>query len=88
MKDTVARDTLLILAPPVRLVAWLEKVFDAKRKNKEEVPDNFVTWLERWKKIRAGLPAEIDVITIEEWHQVEAILDRMDASDKMAKGAY
>lgn len=81
MKPNAARDTLLILAPPVRLVAYLEKVFEAKRAKHEEIPDNFIVWVERWKKIRAGLPSEVDTITIEEWAQVELILEGIYKAD-------
>lgn len=88
MKSNAATDTLLILAPPVRLVAWLEKVFDAKRHSGQEVPENFTKWLDRWNKIRAGLPVETDVLTIEEWQQVDLLLEKIDAKDKLAKGAY
>lgn len=83
MRPNPARDTLLILAPPVRLVAWLEKVFEAKRAKGEDVPENFTKWLERWKKIRAGMPSEIDVLTIEEWAQVEEILAGLHALDAL-----
>jgi hypothetical protein len=76
MNPNPARDTLLILAPPVRLVVWLEKVFAAKQSSGEHVPEQFVKWLDRWKKIRAGIPSEIDTITIEEWAQVESILEK------------
>lgn len=69
--ETQASDLLLILAPPVRLVAWLETVFDQKRKAGAEVPENFVKWLERWQRIRSDLPAEIDGATEEQWLALE-----------------
>lgn len=69
--ETPVSDLLLILAPPVRLVAWLETVFEQKRKAGAEVPDNFVKWLERWQRIRSDLPAEIDGATAEQWAAVE-----------------
>lgn len=69
--ETPVSDLLLILAPPVRLVAWLETVFEQKRKAKTEVPENFIKWLERWQRIRSDLPAEIDGATAEQWAEVE-----------------
>lgn len=63
-------DTLLILAPPVRLVVWLEKVFEAKRKKGEVVPEQFERWMDRWQKIRSHLPSEIDVLTPAEWQEI------------------
>lgn len=41
--ETPVSDLLLILAPPLRLVDWLEKVFYQRKVNGEEVPENFVT---------------------------------------------
>lgn len=72
-KPTMASDILLILAPPVRLVNWLETVFEQKRKKGEEVPANFLAWLERWHEIRAGLPSKIDLLTAEEWEQLKEL---------------
>lgn len=60
---TPVSDLLTIIAPPMRLVAWLEMVFDNKRKKGEDIPENFVKWLERWQRIRSDLPSEIDSIS-------------------------
>lgn len=35
-------DLLTIIAPPLRLISWLELVFENKRKKGEDVPENFV----------------------------------------------
>lgn len=69
-----AVDALLILAPPVRLVIWLESVFAAKRAKGEEVPDQFVRWLDRWARIRQGLPSEIDVLVTSEWMDLRQLV--------------
>mgnify|MGYP001562244785 CR=1 FL=1 len=47
-----AHDTLLILSPPVRLIIWLDRIFEAKRAKGEEVPEAFDKWLQRWIRIR------------------------------------
>jgi hypothetical protein len=65
-----AHDLLLILSPPMRLIAWLETVWAAKQVKGEQVPENFLKWLERWKAIRSELPSEIDYVTDEEWAAV------------------
>jgi len=64
--ETTVSDLLTIIAPPLRLVAWLELVFEQKRKKGEDVPETFITWLERWQRIRSDLPAEIDGATEEQ----------------------
>lgn len=69
--DSQVADLLTIIAPPVRLVAWLELVFENKRKKGEDVPANFIQWLERWQRIRSDLPAEIDGTTADEWIALE-----------------
>jgi hypothetical protein len=69
-----AVDALLILAPPLRLVAWLESVFDAKRKRGEEVPEQFINWLQRWTNIRQGLPSEVDVLVQKEWEELRQLV--------------
>lgn len=69
--ETPVSDLLLILAPPLRLVDWLEKVFYQRKVNGEEVPENFVKWLERWQRIRSDLPSEIDGMPAEKWAEVE-----------------
>lgn len=68
---TPVSDLLLIIAPPLRLVAWLEMVFDNKRKKGEEIPENFTKWLERWQRIRSDLPCEIDGVSEEQWLELE-----------------
>ena len=67
MTNSPAHDILLTLAPPVRLVAWLEAVFERKRSKGEEIPPAFMEWLVRWDDIRQGLPSPVDVLTAEEW---------------------
>ena len=71
---TPAHDILLILAPPVRLVSWLETVFERKRERGEDIPAAFMEWLARWDDIRQGLPSPIDVLTVEEWAELEEIV--------------
>lgn len=64
-------DLLTIIAPPLRLVTWLEMVFDNKRKKGEDIPENFLRWLERWQRIRTDLPSDIDGATEEQWLELE-----------------
>lgn len=64
-------DLLTIIAPPMRLVAWLEMVFENKRKKGEEIPENFTVWLERWQRIRSDLPSSIDGATDAQWLELE-----------------
>lgn len=71
IKQTPVSDLLAIIAPPLRLVAWLELVFENKRTKGETVPDNFKVWLERWKLIRSDLPSSIDGATEEQWLELE-----------------
>lgn len=68
---TPVSDLLLILAPPIRLVEWMEKVFAQKTANGDPVPENFTKWLERWQRVRSDLPSEIDGLPVEKWAEVE-----------------
>lgn len=68
---TVVADLLTIIAPPLRMVAWLELVFDNKRSKGEDVPEAFTKWLERWQRIRSDLPSEIDGTTEADWLELE-----------------
>lgn len=68
---TAVSDLLNILAPPMRMVDWLELVFENKRKKGEPIPENFIKWLERWQRIRSDLPSAIDGATEEMWLEVE-----------------
>lgn len=64
-------DLLTIIAPPLRLVSWLEMVFENKRKKGEDIPENFTKWLERWQRIRSDLPSSIDGASEEQWLDLE-----------------
>lgn len=81
--QSTVSDLLTIIAPPMRLVAWLELVFDNKRKKGEEVPENFTKWLERWQRIRSDLPAEIDGVTEEHWLELERKIFAQEPSAKV-----
>lgn len=66
--ETAAHDLLLQLAPPVRLVGWLEATFAQRRAKGDEIPAEYCKWLERWQRIRSDQPSEtVDYITAEEW---------------------
>lgn len=65
-----AHDILLILAPPLALVDYLDRLWAAKQAKGETVPEQWRRWLERWKTIRSELPSEIDYVSAEEWQQV------------------
>jgi hypothetical protein len=88
-----AHDILRILAPPTRLVAWLERMFEAKRNKTppEMPPDEWIRWLWRWDEIRQGLPAVTDNMTPEAWDAIrEAVQPTLlDVEDSKKKtGAY
>lgn len=68
---TVVSDLLLVIAPPLRMVAWLELVFENKRAKGEQIPEAFTKWLERWQRIRSDLPCDIDGATEEQWLELE-----------------
>lgn len=88
-----AHDILRVLAPPVRLVAWMEKEFE-RRRNKtppDMPPEEWIRWLWRWDAIRQGLPAVTDTVTPEAWDAIRdavqpALLDVEEANSKT--GAY
>lgn len=69
--ETQVSDLLLILMPPSRLRIWLHKVFEDKRKNGQEVPDDFVKWLGFVDRVCSDLPSDIDGITPDQWQWVE-----------------
>lgn len=77
MNNTVV-DTLLTLSPPIRLVNWLEQVFEQKRAAGEEVPETFTKWLERCQRIRSDLPSEIDDLTADDWQQIGQVVQRAE----------
>lgn len=69
-------DLLTILAPPIRLVDWLDKVFDDKARKGEPVPPEFVAYLETWKRIRAAGTSPIDGATPEQWAKLAERVNR------------
>lgn len=62
-----AHDTLLILAPPIALVEYLDRLWAAKRAKGEQPPEQWIRWLDRWKAIRADGASEIDYVTADEY---------------------
>lgn len=70
-QPTPVTDLLTIIAPPMRMVEWLELVFENKRKKGEQIPENFIKWLERWQRIRSDLPSSIDGASEEQWLDLE-----------------
>lgn len=69
--QSTALDVLLMLAPPIKFVVWIESIFEAKRKKGETIPEAYTAWLERWQRIRSDLPAVTDVLTDEEWQELK-----------------
>lgn len=63
-------DLLLHLAPPTRLIDWLERVFEDKRKQGQEVPAEYVEWLKTWADIRGDGQSAIDAATPAQWAAV------------------
>lgn len=55
----------------MRMVAWLELVFENKRTKGEQIPEAFTKRLERWQRIRSDLPCDIDGATEEQWLELE-----------------
>lgn len=79
-KEHPAPDLLTILAPPIRLVDWLEQVFEAKRKAGEAVPVEYMAWLDLWKQIRADGASEIDGSTPAQWEQLRMKMPKKAAA--------
>jgi len=73
-------DLLIVLAPPLRLVDWLEQVFEAKRKTGEPVPLEYVQWLDLWREIRSDHKTEIDGATPAQWEQLRAKVSQKAAA--------
>lgn len=62
-----ASDILLILATPIDLVDYLDRLWAAKQAKGEQTPEQWRRWLERWKRIRSDLPSQIDYVSEAEW---------------------
>ena len=65
-----AQALLAQLAPPLKLVEWMETVFAAKRAKGETVPAEYVRWIELWQDIRSAEPSIVDGATPATWAQV------------------
>lgn len=62
-----AHDILLILAPPTRLVDYLDRLWAAKQAKGEQTPEQWRRWLDRWKRIRSELGSDVDYVSDAEW---------------------
>lgn len=59
------------LAPPIRLMNWLDKVFAAKRSKGEDIPPEFVRYMATWRAIRGDGPAITDSLSDAEWGEID-----------------
>jgi hypothetical protein len=74
-------DLLLLLAPPLALVDYMERLWAAKRSKGEEIPPAYVRWLERWQRIRVDGLSDVDYVLADEWASLdELIRGRVDAN--------
>jgi hypothetical protein len=67
---TEANVILGLLAPPLRLVIYLEKMFAMKQGKGETVPEEFTEWMQRWADIRGDGMAVTDYLPDEVWEQL------------------
>jgi hypothetical protein len=64
-------DTLLLLAPSVRLLDFVEKKFAAMKQAGQDVPEKDTRWLATWRLIYSDQPAPVvDHLTDEEWSEI------------------
>jgi hypothetical protein len=64
---TEANAILHLLAPPIRLLNWLEKLIAAKEAKGEKVPEEFTEWMQRWVDIRGDGLAITDYLPDDVW---------------------
>lgn len=67
-------ELLALLAPPLDLVDWLERIFAAKQAKGEAIPAAYVQWLQTWQDIRSAGECAVDGTKQETWAQVFEIL--------------
>ena len=70
MTTTQPHALLLHLAPPTRLIDWLEKVFSEKQAKGEIVPAEFTARLTTWQDIRTDAPCPSDAAPPTQWAAV------------------
>jgi DNA polymerase-3 subunit epsilon len=75
-------ELLTILAPPLDLVDWLGRVFEAKQAKGEPIPAEYERWLQVWRDIRGAGESVVDGTKPETWAQVFEIL--MQARKELA----
>ncbi len=67
-------ELLALLAPPLDLVDWLERIFAAKQAKGEAIPAAYAQWLQTWQDIRGDGECAVDGTKPETWAQVFEIL--------------
>jgi predicted RNase H-like nuclease len=64
---TPAEEVFDRIAPPIRLLDYLEKLFKFKTDKGEEIPFVFTEWMQTWAEIRGNGSAVTDTLTAEDW---------------------
>lgn len=67
-------ELLATLAPPLDLVDWLERIFEAKSERGEAIPEAYARWLQTWADIRSAGESVVDGTKQETWAQVLEVL--------------
>ena len=67
-------ELLALLAPPIDLVDWLERIFEAKQAKGEVIPESYARYLQVWQDIRSAGECAVDGTKQETWAQVFEIL--------------
>lgn len=67
-------EILALLAPPLDLVDWLERIFEAKNERGEAIPEAYIRWLQTWADIRRAGESVVDGAKPETWAQVFEVL--------------
>jgi hypothetical protein len=71
---TPAEEVFDRIAPPTRLLSWLDDVFKARRARGEEIPLVFTEWREAWAEIYRDKAAVTDGLTADDWVQLRKLV--------------
>jgi hypothetical protein len=67
-------DLLLLLAPPLALVEYLDRLWGTMASNGKEIPPAYTQWLERWQRIRAEGLSDVDYVLADEWASLDDLI--------------
>jgi hypothetical protein len=72
---TPAEEVFDRIAPPIRLLNWLDDVFKARRARGEEIPFVFTEWRQAWAEIYGDGPSPTDrLTTTEDWAELRKLV--------------